>query len=152
VLLVLVLLPLTNLPVLQGLLIRVTIEMLGFSHGHMDHIAGIGSHISIRALRGSKPPTYYIPTHLQEPLVKVLEGYSAMTEEKILDQVHLQPVDPGADIKVSGVHDLDMDLDRYSPHCLIIWDRKSQMFKDQQNVSLLPQPVVTMIASEMTST
>ena len=73
------------------------------SHGHMDHIAGIGSHVSIRTLRGSKPkPTYYIPSHLKDPLVNVLEGFSAMTEEKLLDQVNLQTVDPGSEIKVNA--------------------------------------------------
>ena len=69
----------------------------------MDHIAGIANHASIRNLRGNKPrATYYIPTHLKEPLTKVLEGYSAMTEEDLLEMVHIKTVDPGEEIKVSN--------------------------------------------------
>ena len=70
----------------------------------MDHVGGIANHASIRALRASKPKvTYFIPSHLQQPLIKVLDGYSAMAEENIMEELKLQTIDPGEGIKVVTV-------------------------------------------------
>jgi len=47
------------------------------THGHMDHIAGILKHASVRSMIKAPPARYYVPAHLVEPLeamFKAVEG------------------------------------------------------------------------------
>ena len=67
----------------------------------MDHVAGIPHHTSKRALASFHPkPTYHIPSHLEEPLRKVFEGFSAMNGEDIAQSMNIKCLDAGTEIEV----------------------------------------------------
>ncbi|KAK0058817.1 nuclear ribonuclease Z [Biomphalaria pfeifferi] len=50
------------------------------THGHVDHIGAVASHVSKRGLGGLKPARYFVPPHLVEPLKSSLQAHYLMAE------------------------------------------------------------------------
>ncbi|MEC9283026.1 MAG: MBL fold metallo-hydrolase [Bdellovibrionota bacterium] len=48
------------------------------THGHMDHAAGIPYLISNKALNKQKPPTFYMPKSMIEPMDSILKTWAKM--------------------------------------------------------------------------
>ena len=47
--------------------------MVLFTHGHVDHLGGVISHVAARALRGMAPPTYVVPPPIAPRLEALLD-------------------------------------------------------------------------------
>lgn len=52
-----------------------TSDFLCLSHGHMDHVAGIGYYLSQRFFQGMKPGTILLPRELERPIEGLLRGW-----------------------------------------------------------------------------
>lgn len=74
-----------------------------FSHGHMDHIAGLYHHASKRSLYRLPQATYYVPPNLVDPLKSLGSLYSNITGRDKTDfgNLNIVPVIPGEKIEVS---------------------------------------------------
>lgn len=64
----------------------------------MDHIAAVMSHASKRGLYGMPPATYYVPPNLVQPLNKLAETFTEMTETPI--KLKLRAVEVDEEVKV----------------------------------------------------
>jgi ribonuclease Z len=70
------------------------------SHGHMDHIGGLGHHCARRELMRLPPPTYVMAPHLVEPIEAVLAAYRALDGSKLkYDRIIVEPGDEFRTVK-----------------------------------------------------
>ncbi|XP_064613453.1 uncharacterized protein LOC135477220 [Liolophura sinensis] len=75
------------------------------SHGHMDHISAIPQHATKQDLFKMKPATYFVPSHLVEPLQDVAEGYYRMHESsESLGKLRIKGIEPGDTVHLPGGH------------------------------------------------
>ncbi|CAG5133178.1 unnamed protein product [Candidula unifasciata] len=66
------------------------------THGHIDHIAAITSHVAKRELFGMKPARYYVPPNLVQPLLTVLRTHFEMAQTpELLSSANIQPIVEG---------------------------------------------------------
>lgn len=62
------------------------------SHGHLDHIGALSSHVSKRSLFGWKPARYFVPPHLVDSLLTVTRAHYQMAETvEALSDVNILP-------------------------------------------------------------
>lgn len=52
------------------------------SHGHLDHAAGVPYIISQRALNGLKPPRFFMPKELVDPLTQILRLWEKIEDHQ----------------------------------------------------------------------
>ncbi len=71
------------------------------SHGHVDHLGALASHLGIRALTGTRsPPTLFLPAEIEED---VLETLRSMTRIQRYDlKVQAVPMLPGDTATMRG--------------------------------------------------
>jgi ribonuclease Z len=74
----------------------VNCETVLFTHGHVDHFAGVFAHVAARGLRGMRPPTYVVPPHLAEPLHQLLELWRGIDRADLACKV--VPLGPGEEL------------------------------------------------------
>jgi len=53
-------------------------DVVCLTHGHMDHIGGVGHHCARRELLGLTPPTYIMGPDLVEPFAALMQAYRAL--------------------------------------------------------------------------
>jgi len=68
-------------------------ETILFTHGHVDHFAGVIAHVAARGLRGMRPPTYVVPPHLEAPLHRLLDLWREIDGASLACEV--VPLGPG---------------------------------------------------------
>lgn len=52
-----------------------TSDIVCITHGHMDHIAGLGYYLSQRAFQGMKPGTILVPAQIEQPVDRLLRAW-----------------------------------------------------------------------------
>lgn len=68
-------------------------DYLCLTHGHMDHVAGIGYFLSQRMFQGMKPATILLPRELEAPLENLLRSWREV--ERQATPYKLVPMQPG---------------------------------------------------------
>jgi ribonuclease Z len=59
-----------------------TSDILCLSHGHMDHVAGIGYFLSQRFFQGMKPGTILLPRELEKPVDSLLRSWREIERQQ----------------------------------------------------------------------
>lgn len=73
-------------------------ERIFFTHAHMDHMAGVAWHCATRALRGMRPPTYYVPRTNVDDFERMLDTWRALDRS---DLEHTTvPLGPGDEVEL----------------------------------------------------
>lgn len=68
----------------------------------MDHISAIPQHATKQDLFKMKPATYFVPSHLVEPLQDVADGYYRMHESsESLGKLRIKGIESGDTVHVS---------------------------------------------------
>ncbi|GFO07504.1 ribonuclease z [Plakobranchus ocellatus] len=63
------------------------------THGHVDHIGAVASHVAKRGLYSMKPARYFVPEHLAQPLQTVMKASYEMAQTvEALENVNIIPV------------------------------------------------------------
>ena len=75
-----------------------TSDLLLISHGHMDHVAGIGYYLSQRHFQGMKPGTLVVPRHLERPIEGLLRAWQEIERQQT--PYKIIPMSPGQDYDV----------------------------------------------------
>ncbi|MDB5328536.1 MAG: putative ribonuclease [Phycisphaerales bacterium] len=75
-----------------------TSDLMLLSHGHMDHIAGLGYYLSQRHFQGMKPGTILLPRHLERPVEALLRAWQEVERQQT--PFTLIPMSPGQDYEV----------------------------------------------------
>jgi len=70
-----------------------TSNIICLSHGHMDHLAGLGYYLSQRHFQGMKPGTVLVPADLADPLENLLRCWRQV--ERQGTPYKLVPMSPG---------------------------------------------------------
>ena len=85
----------------QGLFSVLTLYLIFYSHGHMDHISAVPQHIKKRSLLGMKQALYHVPDHLVSPLTEACKQFGVISENtSVLEHPQIMPANPGDKIKV----------------------------------------------------
>lgn len=71
-----------------------------FTHGHVDHLGGVISHVASRALRGMAPPTYVVPPPIAPKLEALLELWRDIDGAELPCSV--VPLGPGEELQHKG--------------------------------------------------
>ncbi|CAI5716898.1 unnamed protein product [Hyaloperonospora brassicae] len=71
------------------------------THGHVDHIGAIVPHAAQRALRRQPPAQYYVPTHLVDPLERMLQSARAMQGDDAAFPVRIVPLEAFDEVQLS---------------------------------------------------
>ncbi|KAH9525426.1 mitochondrial 3'-tRNA processing endonuclease Trz2 [Bulinus truncatus] len=73
------------------------------THGHVDHIGAVASHVSKRGLYGMKPARYFVPPHLLEPMKSSLQAHYQMAETvEALENVNISPFLPSDVVRLNS--------------------------------------------------
>lgn len=72
------------------------------SHGHADHLGGIGYLVSQRQLMRAPPPAIHVPREVHEPLTQILRGWAAIEGFDLRWQLHGHS--PGDRVTLTGGH------------------------------------------------
>jgi len=75
-----------------------TSDMMLVSHGHMDHVAGIGYFISQRHFQGMKPATIFVPANLERPINELLRAWQQVERQQ--SPYTVVPMHAGVDYEV----------------------------------------------------
>ena len=75
-----------------------TSDLMLISHGHMDHIAGLGYYLSQRHFQGMKPGTVLVPRQLDEPVGELLRAWQRVERQQTPFRV--EPMCAGEDYAV----------------------------------------------------
>jgi len=67
-----------------------------FTHGHVDHLGGVISHVASRALRGMAPPTYVVPPPVAPQLERLLDLWREIDGADL--PCHVVPLGPGDEL------------------------------------------------------
>ncbi len=63
-----------------------------FTHGHIDHMGGVASHVARRALRQASPPTYVVPRPYEAGFLAMLEAWRRLDGTDLpCDVVAMEP-------------------------------------------------------------
>jgi ribonuclease Z len=82
----------------RGPQFALTSDVVCISHGHMDHIAGIGYYLSQRHFQGMKPGTVLLPEEIETPTDRLLRCWRDL--ERQGTPYRLVPMTPGASFEV----------------------------------------------------
>lgn len=69
-----------------------------FTHGHTDHLGGVGHHVSLRELWGLAPPEYLVPETAVAGFERLLDAFRALDGAALPAKV--VPVAPGQVVEV----------------------------------------------------
>ncbi|BFZ18505.1 hypothetical protein BsWGS_21544 [Bradybaena similaris] len=73
------------------------------THGHIDHVSAVTSHVAKRELFGLKPARYYVPPNLVQPLLTVLRAHYEMAQTpELLSNVNIQPIVEGDIVRLNS--------------------------------------------------
>jgi ribonuclease Z len=75
-----------------------TSDLMLISHGHMDHIAGLGYYLSQRHFQGMKPGTVLLPRQLDGPAGELLRAWQQVERQQTPFRV--EPMSMGEDYPV----------------------------------------------------
>ncbi|MGN6724649.1 MAG: MBL fold metallo-hydrolase [Tepidisphaeraceae bacterium] len=75
-----------------------TSDLMLISHGHMDHVAGLGYYLSQRHFQGMKPGTLLVPRHLERPVEGLLRAWQEIERQQT--PYKIIPMSPGQDYEV----------------------------------------------------
>ena len=75
-----------------------TSDLMLVSHGHMDHVAGIGYYVSQRHFQGMKPGTIFLPRAIERPVEQLLRAWQELERQQT--PYTLVPMSPGQDYPV----------------------------------------------------
>lgn len=75
-----------------------TSDLMLISHGHMDHVAGVGYYLSQRHFQGMKPGTVLLPRQLERPVEDLLRAWQQVERQQT--PFKLVPMTPGEDYEV----------------------------------------------------
>jgi ribonuclease Z len=70
------------------------------SHGHADHLGGIGYLVSQRQLMRAPPPAIHVPREIHEPLTRILRGWAEIEGFDLKWQLHGH--EPGDRVALHG--------------------------------------------------
>ncbi len=89
-------------------------DFVFLSHGHVDHVGALSSHLGIRALVGKKrPPKVFLPAEIAEPIADALE---AMTRLQRYDlAIEAVPLEPGDVASLRG----DLEVRAFATHHVV---------------------------------
>lgn len=85
-----------------GLALRsfATVGRFFLSHGHLDHISGLGGLLNIRGLVGAKRATIHLPAEIEAPVRDLLRAHTALGRAEL--DVELVPMRPGDERPIGG--------------------------------------------------
>jgi ribonuclease Z len=73
------------------------------THGHVDHVGAITSHVAKRELTGMKPARYFAPPHLIQPIYTILRAHFEMAQTlDLLRGVNIHPIVEGDVVRLSS--------------------------------------------------
>ncbi|KAK3740209.1 hypothetical protein RRG08_054232 [Elysia crispata] len=73
------------------------------THGHVDHIGGVASHVAKRGLFSMKPARYFVPQHLADPLQTVMRASYEMAQTvEALENVNIIPVTADEVVRINS--------------------------------------------------
>ncbi|HEX8342473.1 MAG TPA: MBL fold metallo-hydrolase [Tepidisphaeraceae bacterium] len=75
-----------------------TSDLMLLSHGHMDHVAGLGYYLSQRHFQGMKPGTVLLPRQLDAPVGELLRAWQGVERQQTPFRV--EPMCAGEDYPV----------------------------------------------------
>ena len=75
-----------------------TSDLMLVSHGHMDHVAGIGYYVSQRHFQGMKAGTIFLPRAIERPVEQLLRAWQELERQQT--PYTLVPMSPGQDYPV----------------------------------------------------
>ncbi|MBC7784713.1 MAG: hypothetical protein H7144_12820 [Burkholderiales bacterium] len=75
-----------------------TSDLMLVSHGHMDHVAGLGYYLSQRHFQGMKPGTVLLPRQSEQAVEKLLLAWQDVERQQT--PFKLIPMTPGEDYEV----------------------------------------------------
>lgn len=70
------------------------------SHGHADHLGGLGYLVSQRQLMRAPPPAIHVPREIHEPLTRILRGWAEIEGFDLKWQLHGH--EPGDRVALHG--------------------------------------------------
>ncbi|MCP4445209.1 MAG: MBL fold metallo-hydrolase [Myxococcales bacterium] len=89
-------------------------DFLFVSHGHVDHVGALSSHLGIRALVGKqRPPKIFLPQEIEEPIKHALEAMTVLQRyELAIDAI---PMKPGETVPMRG----DLHVRAFQTHHVV---------------------------------
>lgn len=87
-----------------------TSDILCITHGHMDHVAGLGYYVSQRHFQGMKPGTIIVPRELERPIQRLMQAWRDVERQNVA--YNLIPISAGEMYEVRR----DFGIRAYATH------------------------------------